>query len=244
MRHQHTTTSTLISYQSSALTDPDVSFCAEPELWARYAPDAKLNKPAFDIDEFPTLMARDFIANPPDQSSSQAAKTPLQISSRLDWSVHIPGNSNLNSLTLPVSTQPDGYFALHTTKPSVYFFESDEGTETILPGKDIRQSMQLFIDTSLLAKYLVYSAAFRKRSHQKQFGISSFKVITVTTTPRRVDEIIKKVAPFLMAQPLNIHSDFLLFTDRETLERCDNNPYHPDHIHKNLHGDDVRILEM
>lgn len=241
MRHQHTTTSTLINYQANTLIEPHVSFLPEPELWARFAPNAKLNQPVFDIDAFATLMAHDFIANPPEQSVSQKSKTPLQISSRLDWAVHIPGDKDLKTLTLSVSTQPDGYFALETNKPNFFFFESDEGTETILPGKDIRQSMQLFTDTSLFAKYLTYIAAFRKRAHEKQFGITSFKVVTVTTTPRRVDEIIKKLAPLLMAQPLNIHSDFLLFTDRETLATYDNNPDHPDHHHKNLDGDRVKL---
>ena len=45
---------------------------------------------------------------------------------------------------------------------SPFFLESDEGTETILPGHTIQQSMQLFYDTSLYGKYLIYAAAFRR----------------------------------------------------------------------------------
>ncbi|MCH9808459.1 MAG: hypothetical protein K0U74_12060 [Alphaproteobacteria bacterium] len=248
MRHQHTTTSTLLHYRCGATGHPDITFFTEADLWNRYAPDAKLNKPIFDINDFPTLMARDFVTNPPEGIAAPAAKTPLQLKTRIDWLVKLPGNSGLTEHTIPISTQPDGYFAhqLATNKLSFFFLESDEGTETILPGADLRRSLQLFSQTSLLQKYLTYIAAFRSRAHQKQFGIPAFKVITVTSTPKRVDDIIDKMGDqhAQLKRLFNIHSNFLLFTDHETLARYNNNPYHPDYIHLNLDGEYVHLTEV
>ena len=239
MRHQSTTTETLINYQAPVQALSGLTFYSEPDLWRRFAPTKSLNRTAFDIDNYPRLMAHDFL-NPP-RGSGHAAKTPMQLAAQLEWPVHVPGQAGLTTLPLQVKTQPDGYFALEAKRIEFYFLESDEGTETILPGKSARQSMQLFHETSLFAKYLVYIAAFRKRAHVKQFGITSFQVITVTTTPRRVQQIIDKLHLHLTSEPLNIHPNFFLFTDRETLQRYDNDPYHPDHRHKNLDGDPVKL---
>ncbi|HUS96409.1 MAG TPA: hypothetical protein VMX97_06705, partial [Hyphomicrobiaceae bacterium] len=169
-------------------------------------------------------------------------KIQLRLATKIDWDVLIPGSANLQSLTIPVATEPDGYFATHTAQDDFFFVESDEGTETILPGKHIQQSLQLFSATSLYAKYLVYSAAFRKRAHFKQFGIPSFRVITITSTPRRVEQIIERLGDLLTGEPLHIHPGFFLFTDRQTLASFDNNPFHPEHRHKTLAGDDVTLL--
>ena len=242
IRHQFTTTSTMLNYQTGALTVSDLAFMTEPDLWTRYASDSALNQPIFNINDYPTLMAHDFIKNPPQLQPGRSAKIPLELSAKLDWSVHTPGQSGLTTLTVPVKTRPDGYFAHQLTTPDFFFVESDEGTETILPGKSIRHSLQLFYQTSLFAKYLVYIAAFRKRSHRRQFGIPSFRVITITTNPRRVGQIIDRLYPILTCPPLNIHPDFLWFTDCETLARYSNNPYHPDHQHRNLAGDNVHLL--
>lgn len=252
MRHQHTTSCTLINYQKGALSQSGVTFFSEPELWVRHAPVNKLNRPVYDLHHYPRLMAHDFITNPPDLSGAQGSKVPLQLSTRIDWPVHVPGQAGLTTLTIPVSTQPDGYFAEHYARTSCSFLESDEGTETILPGKTIRHSMQLFFETSLLAKYLVYITAFRKRAHVKQFGIPSFRVITMTTNPHRVAQIIEKLQPILSRDPLNIHPNFILLADRETLYATDkdgkslynNNPYHPDFMHTNLAGDPVHLLNI
>ena len=69
------------------------------------------------------------------------------------------------------------------------------------------------------------------------------EVITVTTTPKRVDHIINTLAP-LLRRAANIHSNFLLFADRETLARYDNNPYHPEHFHRNLEDKSVHLLDV
>ncbi|KUO56860.1 MAG: hypothetical protein APF80_13410 [Alphaproteobacteria bacterium BRH_c36] len=240
MRHQHTTTTTLINYQTGAQTVPNFSFLSEPDLWNRYAPNNVINQPTLRLEDTRKLMAHDFIANPP-EVRGRSAKIPLQLSAHLEWPVHIPGQAGLSTTPIYARTQPDGYFAQHHARTDFFFLESDEGTETILPGKSTRHSMQLFYDTSLFAKYLVYIAAFRKRAHVKQFGIPSFQVITVTTTPRRVSQIIDKLHAILTRDPLHIHPNFFLFTDRNTLTQYDNNPYHPDHHHKNLAGDDVQL---
>jgi hypothetical protein len=241
MRHQHTTTTTALHYRLGAASVPGLSFFTEADLWTRYAPQSQLNQPVFSFDDIPSLRAHEFLAQPPENLAPAKARTPLQLKTRIDWPVRLPGNSQLTTLTIPVSTQPDGYFAhQQTAQPKFFFLESDEGTETILPGRNLRQSLHLFRETSLLQKYLIYIAAYRRRAHLKQLGITSFAVITVTTTPRRVGQIIERLAPHLA--PFKIHPNFLLFTDRETLARYDNNPYHPDHVHTNLAGNDVDVL--
>ena len=137
------------------------------------------------------------------------------------------------------------HFGHQLHRPSAFFRESDEGTETILPSLDIQHSMRFFHEvTSLFEKYVIYIAAFRSRAHQNQFGLQSFKLLTDTTTPARVDQIIQRLGARLMAPPLSIHSDFILHTDRQTLARFDNNPYHPDHYFKNLKGQPVHLLEV
>lgn len=240
MRHQHTTTTTLINYQTGAQTVPDLTFLSEPELWGRYAPKDVLNQPTLSLDDGRKLMAHDFIANPP-ELRRRSTKIALQLSAHLEWPVHIPGQAGLATTTIHARTQPDGYFAQQHDRTNFFFLESDEGTETILPSKATRHSMQLFYDTSLFAKYLIYIAAFRKRAHVKQFGIPSFQVITVTTTPRRVSQIIDRLYAILTRDPLRIHPNFFLFTDRTTLAQHHNNPYHPGHHHKNLAGDDIQL---
>jgi Replication-relaxation len=240
MRHQHTTSSTMLNYRVGANTIAGASYSAEHELWLKHAPNDHLNQPLFTLAEAGTTMAHSFIANAP--KLPRKSKIPLRLATKIDWDVLIPGSANPQTLTIPVATEPDGYFATHKAQDAFFFVESDEGTETILPGKHIQQSLQLFTATSLYAKYLIYSSAFRKRAHVKQFGIPSFRVITVTSTPRRVDQIIERLGERLTDGPLRIHRGFFLFTDRQTLADFDNNPFHPDHHHKDLAGDDVTLL--
>ncbi len=240
MRHQHTTSSTMINYRFGANTIDGAGHSAEHELWLRHAPNDHLNQPLFSVSKTGAMMAHDFIAQAPKLPSKP--KIPLRLATKIDWGVLIPGSNSEQTLTISVATEPDGYFATHKQQDDFFFVESDEGTETILPGGHLRQSLQLFTTTSLYAKYLIYAAAFRKRTHVKQFGIPSFRVITVTSTPKRVDQIIERLGDRLTGDPLRIHPGFFLFTDRQTLATFDNNPYHPEHRHKNLAGDDVALL--
>lgn len=250
IRHQHTTTSTLLQYQTAAVNLANTTFFPEHQLWTTYARDAKqpaspLYQPNYNLNDYPRLMARDFITNPPPRLKKKTPKTPLTIKTHLEWITQSEHTKRLGTETFYVSTRPDAYFALQNHQTNFFFLESDEGTETIIPGDHVRHSAQLFEQTSLLAKYLVYFAAYRKRSHQKQFGIPKFSVITVTTTPRRSQQIIEKIAPYFKRDLKNInHSDLFLFTDRLTISNFNNNPYHPQHRHKNLAGQDVSLITV
>lgn len=241
--HEVNKTKSLLDYRLGARSLSNLTFFTEADLSMKYAPNQHLTKPLYDIDNLSTLKAHDFKRINLDNLPAPSTTTPLKLKTTIDWAVKLPGNSNLTSMTIPVTTHPDGYFA-HSRAGSItpFFFEHDEGTETILPGRHLRQSLHLFRETSLYQKLLIYLAAFRRRVHVKQFGITSFSVIIVTTTPGRVDKIIEALAPLLFE--LKIHPNFVLLTDQETLSNHDNNPYRSDYVHLNLAGDFVHLLDV
>ena len=45
---------------------------------------------------------------------------------------------------------------------------------------------RFFEASTFLKKMVIYSCAFRGTAHQRQFGIPTFRVLTVTTSPARV----------------------------------------------------------
>ncbi len=241
--HEINKTKTLLDYRLGARTVDDLTFFTESELWVKFAPNDQLVQPIYDINDLPTLRAHDFKKSRLENLSAPQSTIPLQLKTKIDWAVKLPGNSHLQTMTIPVTTQPDAYFAHQRNNNfKAFFLEHDEGTETILPGRNLRQSLHLFRETSLYQKLLISIAAFRHRAHVKQFGITSFSVIIITTTPERVDKIIDELAPLLFQ--FKIHPNFVLLTDQETLARHDNNPYRPDYIHLNLAGDYVHLLDV
>ena len=257
MKHKHNETTSLLKFQEGARLRGGVSFANEAELWTRYAPSEHLNHPAYDINNFNKLTAHEFIANPP-EPTSKMPKVSLKLSARFDWGVYLPMleddagddqskqfmEKELTTVTLPLSVETDGYYSdrIDGEPESFHYHEEDEGTETILPSEAIRHSVEAFKGNSLFAKYAAYIATYRKRVHQKKFGIMRFDVTTHTTTPERVDLIIKKLAPIFLRQPFNIHPDFLKFTDRQTLANHFYNPYHPKLRYKNLAGEEVQLI--
>lgn len=240
--HDVNKTKTLLDYRLGARTE-NIEFLNEPELWINYAPNDELNVPAHDIDQLPKLRAHDFKHRPPASPTRPKASIPLELKSQIEWGVKLPGHSTLQTMKIPVSTRPDGYFAHRKNgqlKP--FFLEHDEGNETILPGRDLRQSLYLFREPSLYQKIVIYNAAYHHRAHVHKFGVTSFKVIIVTTTQERADNIVDGLGDQLL--PLGIKPNFVLVTDQETLAKHDNNPYRSDYIHLNLAGDYVHLLDV
>lgn len=259
MQHKFNETTSVLRYKNNARQIPGVNFLTQADLWEQYAPNKRLNQPALNIDNIPKLMAHEFIANPPEHIGKQQPKVPLHLKSWIDWQVRLPRQldytadldeldysqffeEQLSTVSLPVSTQPDDFFAHHKSITDFFFFEEDEDNETILPGETNRQSPQLFSGSSLFAKYVAYIAAYRKRTHTKQYGITSFSVITHTTTPLRGKWIIRQVAPILLKKPFNIHPNFIRISDRVTSAKCGHNPYHPQYRYLNLAGQEVQVL--
>ena len=129
---------------------------------------------------------------------------------RADVKWHINGRSE--------GTAPDQIFALDVDDERQYFFlEIDEGSETVEPGDRRRRSMRFWRDTSLLRKFLIYSAAFRAGEHKRQFGIPVFRVLTVTTSPERIETMQEAYRNHLISGQNKTTPGLLLFTDWDAL---------------------------
>lgn len=122
------------------------------------------------------------------------------------WRVKINGRSKLGVV-------PDRVFALeypdanNTTCRSYFFLEADRGTMPVI-------RRQLF-QTSFFRKLLAYEATWNQNLHRTHFGLHRFRVLTVTTSAKRVETIIKACSTLKRGQGL------FLFADSTVLERPD-----------------------
>lgn len=117
-----------------------------------------------------------------------------------------------------LSVIPDGMLALEfgdgvtdAHERSNFFLELDRETMPVMRkskslGKEGRQ-------TSLLSKFLTYYAVWRQGLHKERFGWENFRVLTVTTSKKRVDTMIAAVKEITDGRG----SSLFLFTDQETL---------------------------
>jgi hypothetical protein len=116
-----------------------------------------------------------------------------------------------------LSVIPDGMLALEfrddaeAPERSNFFLELDRETMPVMRkskslGKEGRQ-------TSLLSKFLTYHAVWRQGLHKERFGWENFRVLTVTTSKKRVDTMISAVKEITDGRG----SSLFLFTDQETL---------------------------
>ena len=84
---------------------------------------------------------------------------------------------------------PDRVFALESMGQNVvnqrafFFLEADRGTTPVL-RTDMSQN-------SMYRKFLSYEATWAQAVHQKQFGFHRFRVLTVTTSAKRVASLIQ-----------------------------------------------------
>lgn len=98
------------------------------------------------------------------------------------WKVNVNDKSK-------IAVVPDRVFALEfqnkTGKPerAYFFLEADRGTMPV-----VRRGLTM---TSFYRKLIGYEATWSKGIHQKQFGIHRFRVITVTTSAKRVKSIVE-----------------------------------------------------
>ncbi|MEM8539415.1 MAG: replication-relaxation family protein [Pseudomonadota bacterium] len=106
------------------------------------------------------------------------------------------------------------------------FIEIDRGHATIDPTNRHLRSLKFWSGSSILRKFIIYSSYYRDRVCQKEFGIPTFQVLTVTTTPDRVKSMQDMWAKRLSGEaPANR----FLFTDFETMAK---------------HGDDYITLPI
>lgn len=143
----------------------------------------------------------------------------LSYTLRADVPWFIPGKKPGNQAK-GQGTAPDQVFALdYNGERQVFFLEIDQGTETIEPGKRRLQTERFWTETSFLRKMLIYGAAFRSGQHTRQFGLPSFRVLTVTTNQRRVAEMQATYDRHLSKGDNKTQAGLFLFTDWETLSQ-------------------------
>lgn len=97
------------------------------------------------------------------------------------WWVKISGGMKLGVV-------PDRVFALEYTdrngqsQLAHFFLEADRGTMPV-----VRKNL---VQTSFFRKLLAYEATWANKVHQRHLGISSFRVLTVTTITARVESLL------------------------------------------------------
>ena len=129
-------------------------------------------------------------------------------------------------------TIPDAYNILHyVDRPKgknlrCLFWEIDMGDPTIDPTDRHLKTLKFWSGSSNLRKLVVYSAAFKRRVHVDEFGIPTFQVLTVTTTPERVAKMQAMWRRRLREEAPPVR---FLYTDFETIA---------------AHGDDLVTLPL
>ena len=122
-------------------------------------------------------------------------------------------------------TNYDGFGILrYTTRDSgknkrALFVEIDEGFETINPSDEKIKTLKFWKDTSVLRKNVVYGYAYKTNRHRKDFGLETFQVLFVTTTPERAKEMQATWRARLAGRPHSVHPNRLLYTDFQTIEK-------------------------
>lgn len=130
-----------------------------------------------------------------------------RLSERFRWSVKLNGSQKLGVI-------PDRVFALEfrdgdgSSRRVLFFVEADCGTMPV--------TRRSFAQSSFHRKLLAYEATWAQGIHQSRFGIHRFRVLTVTSSPERVQHLAEACRKLQRGQGL------FLFTDRDTLSR------HPD----------------
>ena len=121
---------------------------------------------------------------------------------RLEASIRLAGALRRNSIV------PDALFGLRVNDEREQFFmlEIDRGE---MPVERYRNMQR----TYFAKKMATYHEASRQKRHVHDLGIPNFRVLTVTTTPRRVDQML--VA--LRAMTGGRGSNMFLFTDAARL---------------------------
>ena len=121
---------------------------------------------------------------------------------------------------------PDEIFALRNTasargdRTMYYFLELDRGKETIVPGAEARKAEWFFRQSSILKKFVIYTHAFRNKTHTEWFGFpKGFRVLYVTRPPTRRENMQAAFREHMMPRPIQAKAGMNLFADSEMMER-------------------------
>lgn len=123
-----------------------------------------------------------------------------------NWKVKLQSGKRLGVI-------PDRVFALEFVKPdgttdrAYFFLEADRGT---MPVK--RRNLS---QTSFHRKLLAYEATWSQSIHESRFGFHRFRVLTITTSPKRVQSLVDACSELERGHGL------FLFADRTILDKPD-----------------------
>ncbi len=126
-------------------------------------------------------------------------------SKRPSFKWHVKVNSRLR-----LGVIPDRVFALEfpdtngNPTHAFFFLEADRGTMPV--------TRRHLSQTSFYRKLLAYEATWAQSLHQTRFGFHRFRVLTVTTSPERVQSLVNACAKLKTGHGL------FLFADRSVLE--------------------------
>ena len=141
------------------------------------------------------LYERDILANAP--ARAQKSREPLRLV--------VPGLSNKMGVSSVIA---DGLFGLVFADDTAAYFllEVDRGSMPVVRSN--------FDRTSFNRKLLIYWEAWKKKLHVEQFGVSQIRVLTITESAKRVENMLSAVDEMTAGKG----SAFFLFGDRT---QCD-----------------------
>ena len=141
------------------------------------------------------LNERDILANAPERT--QKSREPLRLV--------VPGLSNKIGVSSVIA---DGLFGLIFPDDTAAYFllEVDRGSMPV-----VRSS---FDKTSFNRKLLVYWEAWKKKLHVEQFGVSQIRVLTITDSAKRVDNMLSAVGDITAGKGSNF---FLFASSKDTI---------------------------
>jgi Replication-relaxation len=146
-------------------------------------------------DDIQLLDEWDILANA--LARTRAAREPLRLAVR--------GLGNKMEVS---SVIPDGLFGLvfPDETASYFFLEVDRGTMPVVRSN--------FDKTSYRRKLLVYWEVWKKKLHDEQFGISQIRLLTITDSAKRVDNMLSVVDEITAGKG----SKFFLFADLRAMK--------------------------
>jgi DNA-binding Lrp family transcriptional regulator len=161
-----------------------------------------------------TLIPGDTLSLPP-EAIAEEGRDPFQ------WRVSLGGSGKHGVV-------PDKVFALEfpatggsETQRAYYFLEADRGTMPV-----IRDGLE---QSSFYRKLLAYEATWSQDIHRKRFGFHRFRVLTVTTSAPRVENLIAACEQLERGRGLFLFTDIDSFReagDVLTLDCKDGNGAH------------------
>lgn len=115
--------------------------------------------------------------------------------------------------TKRVGLIPDGVFALEDARGerAYYFLEADRGTMPVQ-----RESLS---QSSFFRKMLAYEATWTRCLHQSRFGFHRFRVVTVTSSAKRIASLIEACGQLPRGQGLFLFIDATSFRTSDPLEQ-------------------------